>query len=109
MVDKPHAFDPLELAEFDAEKMGKATIFRSDRLLVGLNTFEPGQSHRLHSHEGMDKVYHVLSGEGHFLIEDGELPMRAGQMLVAPEGVAHGVRNSGEERLVILAVLAPAP
>jgi mannose-6-phosphate isomerase-like protein (cupin superfamily) len=28
---------------------------------------------------------------------------------VAPQGVPHGIRNSGSERLVVLAVLAPAP
>jgi len=28
---------------------------------------------------------------------------------VAPEGVAHGIRNTGEDRLVVLAILAPAP
>jgi len=30
-------------------------------------------------------------------------------MLVAPEGVGHGIRNTGDERMVVLAVLAPAP
>lgn len=103
------AIRPEELAVFDADKMGKATIFRSDRVLVGLNAFEAGQEHRLHAHEGMDKVYHVLVGRGHFLLEDREVEMEPGMMLVAPEGVPHGIRNSGDERLVVLAVLAPAP
>jgi mannose-6-phosphate isomerase-like protein (cupin superfamily) len=35
--------------------------------------------------------------------------MDAGTMLVAPEGVAHGIRNTGTERLIVLAILAPAP
>jgi hypothetical protein len=30
-------------------------------------------------------------------------------MLIAPEGVAHGIRNTGTDRLIVLAVLAPAP
>ena len=33
----------------------------------------------------------------------------AGLMLIAPEGVPHGIRNTSSERLVVLAVLAPAP
>jgi mannose-6-phosphate isomerase-like protein (cupin superfamily) len=57
----------------------------------------------------MDKVYQVLEGSGLFLLEDREEPMAAGTMLVAPEGVPHGVRNTGDGRLVILAILAPAP
>ncbi|MEE8522490.1 MAG: cupin domain-containing protein [Thermoanaerobaculia bacterium] len=100
---------PVRYAVFDEEKMGKVTLFKSSRLLVGLNAFEPGQEHRLHSHAGMDKVYHVLAGSGLFLLEDRELPMTAGEMLIAPEGVPHGVRNTGEARLVVLAILAPAP
>jgi oxalate decarboxylase/phosphoglucose isomerase-like protein (cupin superfamily) len=100
---------PAEHAAFSHEKMGKATLFRSDRVLVGLNCFEPGQEHRLHTHSGQDKVYHVLSGSGVFLLADGEVPMEAGTMLVAPEDVPHGIRNTGDDRLVVLAVLAPAP
>lgn len=103
------AIRPLEHAVFDPEKMGKATLFRSDRVLVGLNCFEPGQEHRLHTHAGQDKVYHVLSGTGVFLLEEGEVPMREGTLLVAPDGVPHGIRNTSEDRLVVLAVLAPAP
>lgn len=108
-MEHPTAFRPVDLAAFDPEKMGKSTLFRSDRLLVGLNAFEPGQEHRLHAHEGMDKVYHVLQGSGVFLLEGREETMEAGTMLVAPEGVPHGIRNTGGARLVVLAVLAPAP
>ena len=100
---------PLERAVFDTDKMGKVTLFRSDRVLVGLNCFEPGQEHRLHTHAGQDKVYHVLSGSGVFLLDDREIAMEPGMMLVAEEGVPHGIRNPTDERLVVLAVLAPAP
>lgn len=89
--------------------MGKTTLFESERLLVGLNCFEPGQEHTLHTHAGMDKVYQVLSGSGVFLLEDREEPLEAGMMLVAPDGVPHGIRNTGHERLVVLAILAPHP
>ena len=78
-------------------------------MLVGLNAFEPGQEHRLHTHEGMDKVYHVLEGRGLFVLEDRELEMEAGMMLVAPEGVPHGIRNTSDDRLLVLAIMAPAP
>jgi mannose-6-phosphate isomerase-like protein (cupin superfamily) len=108
-MEHPSAIRPEEHAVFDAAKMGKATLFRSERLLVGLNCFEPGQEHPLHAHVEMDKVYVVVSGRGRFVLEDRELPMETGAMLVAPQGVPHGIRNSGSERLVVLAVLAPAP
>ena len=105
----PDIIRPADHAVYSAEKMGKSTIFQSPRLLVGLNAFEPGQQHALHAHAGQDKVYQVLEGEGLFLLEGRELPMRPGDLLVAPEGVPHGVRNSGTGRLLVLAILAPAP
>ena len=105
----PSVIRPAEHAVYTPGKMGKTTIFSSDRLLVGLNAFEPGQSHALHAHAGMDKVYSVVEGEGRFLLDGRELPMRAGELLVAPEGVPHGVRNTGQGRLLVLAILAPAP
>ena len=108
-MDHPEAIRPEEHAVFNPDKMGKATIFQSPRILVGLNCFEPGQEHKLHAHEGMDKVYQVLEGRGVFLLEGREIEMEPGVMLVAPEGVPHGARNTGTERLVLLAILAPAP
>ena len=107
--EHPRALRPEDHAVFRPEKMGKATLFASERVAVGLNAFEPGQEHALHAHEGMDKVYHVLRGRGLFLLEGREEAMEAGTLLVAPAGVPHGIRNTGDERLVVLAVLAPAP
>ncbi len=109
MIEHLDVVRPEDHAVYDSRKMGKATLFQSDRVLVGLNAFEPGQEHALHAHPGMDKVYHVLSGEGLFLLEGRQLPMRAGALLVAPADVPHGIRNSGAGRLLVLAILAPSP
>jgi len=108
-MDHPSVIRPSDHAVYAANKMGKATLFESARLLVGLNAFEAGQEHALHAHAGQDKVYHVLEGQGLFLLDGRELPMNAGDLLVVPEGVAHGVRNTGGGRLLVLAILAPAP
>lgn len=105
----PTVIRPHEHAVYSMTKMGKSTIFQSGRLLVGLNAFEPGQEHPLHAHAGMDKVYSVVEGDGVFLLEGRELQMHAGDLLVAPDGVAHGVRNTGSSRLLVVAILAPAP
>jgi len=108
-MEHPTAVRPEQHAVFNSEKMGKATLFRSDRIMVGLNAFLPGQEHALHAHDRMDKVYQVLTGSGVFLLEDREIAMEPGVMLIAPEGVPHGIRNTGDDRLVVLAILAPAP
>jgi mannose-6-phosphate isomerase-like protein (cupin superfamily) len=108
-MQHPSAIRPEKHAVFAPDRMGKATLFASERILVGINAFEPGQEHGLHAHADMDKVYQVLLGRGLFLLEGEEVAMEAGILLVAPAGVPHGIRNTGSERLVVLAILAPAP
>src|SRR6476659_3129846 len=108
-MEHPELIRPEEHAVYEPRGMGKATLFQSERVLVGLNAFEPGQEHRLHAHSGLDKVYCVLAGRGVFLLPGREEPMEAGNLLIAPEGVPHGIRNTGAERLLVLAVLAPSP
>lgn len=108
-MEHPTVFRPIERAPWNADRMGKATLYESPQLLVGLNAFEPGQTHALHSHIGMDKVYQVAEGTGVLIVEGRELPIRAGDLAVAPAGVPHGVRNPGPGRLLLVAILAPAP
>jgi quercetin dioxygenase-like cupin family protein len=108
-MDHPTVIRPAEHATWTPDRMGKSTLYQSTHLLVGLNAFEPGQSHALHAHAGMDKVYVVVEGEGLFLLADRQLKMRAGDLLVAPEGVPHGVANNSAARLLVMALLAPSP
>ncbi len=108
-MEHPRAIIPAEEAVYNAEKMGKATLFKSEHMMVGLNAFEPGQEHKLHAHKDMDKMYQVIEGSGLFLLEDREVAMEAGVLLVAPADVPHGIRNTGSDRLLVLVVLSPAP
>jgi mannose-6-phosphate isomerase-like protein (cupin superfamily) len=108
-MEHPSVIRPSDFADWRPDRMGKGTIFESPRLLVGLNCFEPGQFHALHAHARMDKVYQVVEGEGVILLEGRELPIKAGELVVAPEGVPHGIRNTSGGRLLVLAILAPAP
>ena len=108
-MDHPTLIHPATHAVYQPGKMGKATLFESPRLLVGLNAFEAGQAHALHSHAGQDKMYLVIEGEGSFLLAERKLPMRAGHLLVAPADIPHGIENPGPGRLLVLAVLAPGP
>jgi quercetin dioxygenase-like cupin family protein len=109
VIDHPCVIRPADHASYSPTKMGKSTIFASPRLLVGLNAFEAGQSHALHAHAGQDKAYLVIEGHGEFLLDGRAVPMAAGDLLVAPEGVPHGVHNTGADRLLVLAILAPGP
>src|ERR1017187_10267590 len=97
------------LAKFTPEKMGKSTLAQGDYMFSGLNSFEPGQEHAPHKHEGQDKLYVVLQGTGHVRIGDEEHALTAGDAAFAPSGVPHAIRNSGTERLIVMAILSPPP
>lgn len=95
-------------AAFSAARMTKLDCFRSDRLLVGLNCLEPGQEQRLHTHAAADKFYFVVSGKARFALGDATVDATAGDLVLAPAGVPHGVERA-LERTVLLVGIAPAP
>jgi quercetin dioxygenase-like cupin family protein len=95
-------------AAFAAAKMTKVDCFRSDRLLVGLNCFEPGQDQRVHAHPDADKFYLVVSGKARFIVANRTVEARPGDLVLAPAGVPHGVERA-LERTVVLVAIAPAP
>jgi quercetin dioxygenase-like cupin family protein len=96
-------------AKFAPGKMGKSTLVQGDFLFAGLNSFEPGQEHAPHIHEGQDKLYLVLEGSGVVQVDDQAELLEPGDAAFAPAGVVHSIRNPGPERLVVMAVLSPPP
>lgn len=100
---------PLDHAEDRSEKPFKHTFFQSERLLTGLNCLLPGQQQKLHDHADQDKFYLVLEGRGLFTVGDASKTCGAGELILAPAGVVHGVENQGTERLTFLTVIAPFP
>ena len=98
-----------EAIQFSKEKMKKNGVFETDRLLCDLYCFEPGQEQHPHTHGSQDKIYYVIEGTGTFTVGDEEKALGAGQIVLAPAGVNHGVANRGQQRLVTLVLVAPKP
>jgi quercetin dioxygenase-like cupin family protein len=95
-------------AVFDPAEPTKIDCFRSARLLVGLNCLEAGQAQPVHAHAGADKFYFVVSGNARFVVGDTTSNAVAGDLVVAPADVPHGVERAFE-RTVLLVGIAPAP
>jgi len=98
-----------KLATFSPDKMTKTTLAKGAFLFAGLNSFDAGQEHALHAHEGQDKLYFILEGQGHVQIGDAMQQLTAGDAAFAASGVLHSIRNPGPGRLVVMAILAPPP
>lgn len=100
---------PLDHAQGRAEKAFKQTFFQSERLLTGLNCLLPGQEQPIHDHVGQDKFYYVLAGVGLFTVGDTQKRCGAGELILAPAGIEHGVENQGTALLTFITVIAPFP
>ena len=96
-------------AAFRPDKMGKADLLRTERLFAGLNCFEPGQEHELHTHAGQDKLYYVVEGQGIVRVGGDESTVRPGDLVLARADEPHALRNPGPERLIVMAIMAPPP
>jgi quercetin dioxygenase-like cupin family protein len=96
------------LAGFSSEQAVKVDVLRGQHLFVGLNSFEPGQSQKIHVHAGSDKLYVVLSGKARMIVGDEIQVATAGTVVWAPADLPHGVVEA-LERTVMLVAMAPPP
>jgi mannose-6-phosphate isomerase-like protein (cupin superfamily) len=94
-------------------------FFRGElRMPVHLQLWElaPGVTEGAHTHRSADphddweEVYYVLSGAGHLLLPDGIVELHAGQAVLVPTDVDHGLAAVGDEPLRILLLFGkPGP
>jgi len=97
------------LTAFSAAKMKKVGLVDTPSLFCDAYCFEPGQEQAGHRHAVGDKLYYVVSGMGRIRVGPEERDVRPGDLVCAPAGDDHAVRNPGPERLVLLVMMAPKP
>ena len=95
--------------QFSQEKMSKIALASTQRLQLDLYCLAPGQSQKPHTHQDLDKVYYVLEGEGEISLAGQSEAIRAGEAVVAPAGVEHGLANTGHAGMACLVIVAPPP
>jgi mannose-6-phosphate isomerase-like protein (cupin superfamily) len=100
-------YDPMAFLKYSADA---ATIVRlygedPDMSLVIWN-LEPGQENKTHAHSDYAQTFLVLCGNGQLLRGQHEEPVdiKAGQIVINPRTKAHGILNTGKERLSYLAI-----
>jgi mannose-6-phosphate isomerase-like protein (cupin superfamily) len=93
----------------DRERMAKVALAMTSRAQLDLYCVAPGQAQKPHVHGDQDKIYYVLEGAGRFTLGAESERLEAGEALVAPAGVEHGLLNDGEEPLLLLVVVTPPP
>jgi quercetin dioxygenase-like cupin family protein len=94
---------------FAPEKMKKVGLVDTESLFCDAYCLEPGQEQAGHRHAVGDKLYFVLEGSGTIRVDADERTVRPGDLVCAPAGSDHGVRNPGPGRLALLVMMAPKP
>ncbi|MBI3302441.1 MAG: cupin domain-containing protein [Deltaproteobacteria bacterium] len=73
-------------------------------------TVEPGQEVPQPIHPSSDDMWIILEGEGEYYVgEDKTEHVQAGMVACAPAGTVHGLKNTGNRKLVYVSVSAPQP
>jgi quercetin dioxygenase-like cupin family protein len=99
----------LDGKSFDAAKVVKNSLFQSEHTACDLVCISPGQEQKPHSHDASDKIYIVVEGCGVFTVGADVREVGERNLVVAPAGVSHGVKNDTQGNLVLLAFLSPPP
>ncbi|MBI4294779.1 MAG: cupin domain-containing protein [Chloroflexi bacterium] len=94
------------LRRFDSQRFVSQLIHDSEKARVALFCLEPGQEVPPHS-ASSEVVFMVVEGKGQVVVGNDQVAVEAGSLVVGPPLVPHGLK--AEERLVVVAVIAPRP
>ena len=86
-----------DLADFDA----------SDPKIkaYALVQLKPGEAVDYHMHIGESETYFILSGKGIYNDDGNKIDITSGLVTFTPSGHGHGIKNTGDEMLVFIALV----
>lgn len=97
---KTEILDIQKLKKFSDEKRYLETIWTDDHSKISMICMKPGQEIVTHTHHG-NHIWMVIEGKGEFLAGKQSQTIGTGQIVIVPALEDHGIRNSGNENLVI--------
>jgi quercetin dioxygenase-like cupin family protein len=101
--------DIKDRVQFSEAKLNKVALCESERLLFDVYCLRPGQAQRIHSHDNIDKVYVVLSGQPTLRIGEEAQTLQPQQAAYAQAGIPHGVSNDTQQDATLLVFQARQP
>jgi mannose-6-phosphate isomerase-like protein (cupin superfamily) len=101
--------DVFAAAEFSSDRMQKINLFETKNFFCDIYCLEPGQEQKVHAHQNEDKIYYVLAGRGSFVVGNETRELGEHQIVMAPAGATHGVKNTSVRRLMLLVFMTPNP
>ena len=73
--------------------------------LFGQVTLKPGCEIGYHEHHGETETYYIVKGSGVYTDNGEKYPVETGDVTFCKEGSGHGLLNTGDEDMVIIALI----
>jgi quercetin dioxygenase-like cupin family protein len=103
-------FDPADYQLYSDESAVVAFAYIQGQLGIVVWNLEPGQWNDYHLHPTTEHLHVVLTGEVEYHLGDLEpIHLRAGQCVIVPATVPHGIHNVGQGPASYMAVTSPGP
>lgn len=68
-------------------------------------TLEPGCEIGYHEHHKESETYYILTGQGEYNDNGAYRPVQEGDITFTPDGKGHGLKNTGAQDLVLMALI----
>ena len=93
------------------EKMFKTNLADFDAWdprirLFSLVQVKPGEEVEYHMHVGESETFFILSGQGIYNDNGNKVDVVPGMVTLTPSGQGHSIKNTGNEMLVFIALIA---
>ena len=73
-------------------------------MVVSSTLLNPFKQTTGHNHSGQEEVYFFVTGEGRMLLDDDEFEVKAGDVVLIPDGAFHRVYNDSGEPFYFVCV-----
>ena len=92
------------------EKAVRTPIYQTESTGWSVWDIKPGQTLQKHYHHNSDDIWIVLQGEGIFYPQPNEeVPFKKGHVIVSKKDSCHGAKNTGDEDIIFVSIVAPVP
>jgi len=94
----------------DPEKAVRTPFYQTESTGGSVWVIKPGQTLQKHYHHNSDDIWIVLQGEGIFYPQPNEeVPFKKGHVIVSKKDSCHGAKNTGDEDIIFVSIVAPVP
>lgn len=103
-------FKLSQVAQSDDKAAKKTVVYTSDSTTAAVWVVKPNQFIPTHKHTTSDDLWICIQGTGVVYPErDKEVPFTKGDMLLSTKDAQHGLKNTGDEDIILVSVIAPFP